>query len=137
MIFKVTTINCRISPKSEKYTDKYLGKFKQLLPDVADDLIVLRLVIRKNVDKYHPPRARSHPHSSYADTKPELAYFEGSITFRIKKHRLYAHFKGQAIDECIKRGFELIFKELKKNKNLRFSSESEYPDHSSIRGRYV
>lgn len=137
MIFQLTAKNCQVPEASKEYINRNLSKLEQFLPDVAGDLLVLRLVIRKNVDRYHPPRTHLQQHKTYADTKPSLAYFEGSITFRIDKNRLYVHFKGQTLDECIKRGFELIFKELKKFKNLHFSSESEYPDHNSIRGKYA
>lgn len=137
MIFLATAKNCRISASTNRRINQHLQKIAQGFPDVQEDLIVFRLIIRKNIDKYHPPRSHSLPHKDYSDTKSALAFFEGSMTFRLDKKQLYVHFKGRTIDEGIERGFELIFKKLKKFKDLHFSSESEYPDHSSIRGRYA
>ncbi len=137
MIFKSTTKHCRISPGTQKYIDQHLKKITQNLPAVDEDLVVVRLTLRKNIDKYHPSRSRPHTHKSYADTKPALAYFEGSMTFRLDKKQLYVHFKGQTIEECVDQGFHLIFKELEKYKDLHFPADSEYPDHHSIRGKYA
>ncbi|MBI4035367.1 hypothetical protein HY383_00300 [Candidatus Daviesbacteria bacterium] len=134
MIFKLTAKNCEISAASYKHISRHFEKMTQLLPHVREDLVVLRVVIRKNIDKYHPSRIHPHQHRSYADYKPALAYYEGSITFRLDKKRLYAHFKGQTIDECFDLGFDRIFEELEKYKDLHFPSESEYPNHSTIRG---
>lgn len=133
MIFKLTTKGCQVSDRTYQHITQHLAKITQALPDIEGDLIVFRLLIKKNIDKYHPPRTHSHPHKSYADVKPELAYFEGSITFRLDKKPLFVHFKGQTIDECVNLGFERTFKELEKFKDLHFPSESEYPNHSSIR----
>ncbi len=134
MIFKLTTKSCQVSDRSYKHITQHLAKITQTLPDIEEDLIVFRLTMRKNLDRYHPPRTHPHPHKSYADVKSELAFFEGSITFRIGKKQLFTHFKGQTIDECINLGFDRIFNELEKYKELHFSAESEYPNHSSIRG---
>ncbi len=134
MIFQLTAKNCRVSDKLSNHINKHLTKITQALPNVASDLIVLRLTIKKNIDKYHPPRVHPHPHRSYADLKPELAFFEGSMAFRLNKNSFYAHFKGMTIDECINLGFERLFEKLEKYKDLHFPDESEYPDHSSVRG---
>ncbi|MBI2599921.1 HPF/RaiA family ribosome-associated protein [Candidatus Daviesbacteria bacterium] len=135
MIFKLTTKNCQVSERLVEYIHKHVAKLDQSLPGIESDLVVLRLLVRKNIDKYHPPRNHPHLHRSYADLKSALAFFEGSITFRLNKNRLYVHFKGQTMEECIDVGFKRIFKELEKYKDLHFPSGSEYPDHSSIRGR--
>lgn len=134
MILTLTAKGCRISDDSQKRIIKHLKKINQALPYLEEDLTVFRLLLKKNIDKYHPPRMYPHRHKSYMDTKPALAYFEGSITFRLDKKRLYAHFKGQTIDECINLGFNRIFEELEKYKDLHFPAESEYPDKVSIRG---
>lgn len=133
MIFKLTCKNCRISNQSRKYINEHLEKINQSLQHTQGDLVVLRLILRKNIDRYHPPRVHPHLHKTYADTKTALAYFEGSITFRLDKKRLYVHFKGQTTDECINTGFNRLFEELEKYKGLHFSNESEYPDRESIR----
>lgn len=133
-MFKITTKGCQVSDRTRRRIYRHLAKVTQFLPDVEEDLIVFRLVIKKNIDRYHPQKTRSRLHK-YADVKPELAYFEGSITLRLNKKQLFVHFKGQTIDECVNLGFERIFDELKKHKDLHFSAESEYPDHSSIRRR--
>jgi len=133
MIFKLTAKNCQISTTTQKYINQHIKKIIQLLPNIEEDLIVFRMIIKKNIDKYHPPRASPHLHKNYADVKPALAYFEGSTTFRLGKRQLYVHLKGQTIVECVDQGFGLIFRELGKYKDLHFPGESEYPDHSSIR----
>lgn len=135
MIFQVTTKNCQIADQSRSHINRHIAKLVQALPFVASDLVVLRLIIRKNIDRYHPMRVHPHLHKTYTDLKPALAYFEGSITFRLNKQRLYAHFKGTTIDECVNLGFKRLFEKLEKYKDLHFPGESEYPDHSSIRGR--
>lgn len=126
MILKLTCKNCQISSTIKQYIDKHLKKITRLLPDVKEDLVVLRLTVRRN-------RTRSRRHRSYADIRPVLAYFEGAATFRLGKKQIYAQFRGQVIKECIHRGFDLIFRKLKQYKDLHFSSESEYPDRNSIR----
>lgn len=132
MIFKLTKKNCQITDECYKHIEKHLEKVDLYLRDIESDLVVFRLVIRKNIDQYHPPRAYPH-HQSYADSKPALARFEGSITFRLSKKQLYVDFKGTTIDECIDTGFDLIFREIEKYKDEHFPSESEYPNHSSLR----
>ncbi len=136
MIFQLTCKNCRMSNRSRRNINEHLEKINRSLQHTESDLLMLRLIIRKNVDKYHPPRIHPHLHKTYADTKTALAYFEGSLTFRLDKKQLFVHFKGYTIDECINTGFDRIFKELEKFKDLHFPSESEYPNHESIRGPY-
>lgn len=133
MIFKLTTRGCQISPSSYKHLSQHLNKMERCLPNIEPDLVVLRLILRKDIDHYHPPRTRPHPQKTYVSKKAALAFFAGSISFRLNKNRLYAHFKGRTINECLDRGFELIFEKLEKYKELHFPSESEYPDHSSLR----
>jgi hypothetical protein len=132
MIFKLTSEGCRVSQSSYKHVIKHLDKINQSLPDIESDLVVIRLVIKSNVDEYFPPR-RHRLQKTYADTKPELAQYEGSITFRLAKKQIFVHFKGQTIDECIDTGFDLIFKKLEKYKDTHFPSESQYPDRRTIR----
>lgn len=134
MIFQLTARNIYISDTSRKIINRHIEKVESKLTNVNPDLVVLRLALRKNVDKYHPPRTHPHPHRGYSDLKPALASFEGSVTFRLNKKRFYAHFKGQTINECTSLGFERLLEEIEKYKDLHFSSESDYPDHSSIRG---
>lgn len=126
MIFQLTCKNCRVEAKSRKNIDRHLAKISRELLNIESDLIVLRLNIRKNIDKYYP--------SKKAYQKTSLGYFEGSITFRLDKTRFYTHFKGGIIDECVKVGFEHLSTEIEKYKDLHFSSESAYPDHQSVRG---
>lgn len=135
MIVKLTTRNCRVSDDSKKRINDYLARVVKVLPHIESDLVVFRLTIRKNIDRYFPPRIRRHRHKTYSDLKPAISYFEGSITFRLHKNRFYTRFKGVTIDECINLGFGRLFIELEKYKDLHFPSESEYPDHRSIRRR--
>lgn len=134
MILKLTFKNCRPSPSSRNYIDEYVNKISRQLKHIPGDEIVLRLTIRKNTDRYFPPKVEHHKHKRYADLKPVLAYFEGSITFRLNKNRFYAYFKGQSIDECTKIGFDRLLKEINRFRNQHFSSESDYSDKASIRG---
>lgn len=134
MIFKFTCKNCRIPDRSRKRINELLNKITQILPGIESDLVVLRLTIRKNIDRYYPPRIHPHSHKTYSDSKTALAYFEGSMTFRLNKNRFYSHFKGATIDECISLGFQRIFAELERYKDLHFPSDSDYLDKRSIRG---
>lgn len=116
MIFKLTKKNCEVPETTYKHIEKHLKKVDLYLEDIESDLVVFRLFIKKNIDKYHPPKA--YPHNrSYADIKPVLSYFEGSISLRLNKQPIYVHFKGASIDECIDSGFDLIFREIEKFKN--------------------
>lgn len=133
MIFKLTTKDCTISPGIQRRISQHLKKITQDLPNTEEDLIVFRLVLRRNIDKYHPHRNRPPLYKNYARSKPALAHFEGSMYFRLDKKQLYAHFKGLTIGECVDRGFELIWRQLQKYEGLHFSSDSKYPDHNSIR----
>lgn len=121
--------------KSRKQINEYLGKISRILPNIESDLIVLCFTLRKNIDRYYPPRIYPHRHKTYSDSKPALAYFEGSITFRLNKNKFYSGLKGATIDECISMGFKRLFAEIQRYKNLHFSSESDYPEHQSIRGQ--
>ncbi len=137
MIFQLTAINCEVPDSSRRCINRYLAKIEQKLPNVEDDLLLLRFTIRKNIDKYHPPRTRHEKEKTYADKKPAVAYYEGSISFRLNKSRFYADFKGKTIDECIETGFKKIFSVLAKYKGLHYTSQSRYPDRSSIRKNYI
>lgn len=133
MVIQLTTKNCRIYDKSRININRHLAKLAQELPTINDDLIVVRLNIKKNTEKYYPPKTPTYKNKTYADEKSNLAYFEGSIAFRLPRKRLYASFKGRTIEECVDVGFTRIFKEVKKYKSLHYSSVSKYPDRSSIR----
>lgn len=134
MIFKLTCKNCTVSDSTGKYIDRHLDKIGRMVEDFAPDLVVIRMVLRKNVDKYHPPRLKDRPFKDYSDTKPALANFEGSITLRLNRNRLYASFKGQTIEECADTGFGRIIEQIDKHKETHFSSDSRYPDRATIRG---
>lgn len=134
MIFQLTCKNCRVSKKSLEYLNDYLNKFQRKLLKIPPDEIAVKLTIRKNIDRYYPPRIYPHPHKTYSDKKTALAFFEGSITFRLFKKRFYADFKGVTIDECIKTGFERLLKEVDRYRNLHFAAESDFVDKRSIRG---
>ena len=136
MILQLTAKNCQIEERPRKYIGKQIAKLERMLPDVKADLVVLKIVIRRNIDRYHPPKVPHHINKSYADSKTALANFEGSITFNLNKNRIYTSFKGVTVDECLDTGFHRIFKEVEKYKDLHFSSDSEYPDHKSIRGNW-
>ena len=135
MIFHLTAKGCQISETSYGNIRRHLEKIERVLPNIENDLIVLRLVVRKNTDRYYPMRTHPHKHKTYSDGKSALAYFEGSISCLLHKKKLYVHFKGQTVDECVDLGFERFFKEVEKFKDLHFASESEYPDHMSIRNK--
>lgn len=134
MIFKLTAKNCRILAVMQKKIDMHLAKLNKALDNFNDDLVVLRLTLRKEIDKYYPLRSHPLKYKTYASTKPALSNFQGSINFRLGKNWIYAQFKGQSITECIDLGFHRIFIELEKYKHTHFSSESKYPDHFTIRG---
>lgn len=134
MIFQLTCKKCRISEKSRGYLSRYINKVQRALLKIPPDEIALKLVIKKNIDRYYPPKTHPHLHKTYSDKKTALAVFEGSLTFRFFKKRLYAAFKGASVNECIKTGFERLLKEIDEFRNLRYSSESDYPDRSTIRG---
>lgn len=133
MIFKLTAKGCEISENSYKRIKARLQKIIQTFPNVSDDLIVFRLNLKRNTDKYHPKRVAHRSHKSYSDSKPFISFFEGSIAFRLNKNMLYSRFKGHTIDESVNLGFERIVKNLEKHKSLHFPQESEYPDKNSIR----
>lgn len=133
MIFKLTCKNCRVTQKSRNYIDQYVNKIQRKLLKFPEDEIVLKLIIRKNVDRYYPPKIHLHTHRTYSDSKTALAAYEGSITFRLLKNRFYADFKGATIDECIKTGFSRILEEIEEFRNLHYPSESDYPDRKTIR----
>lgn len=134
MIFQKTLVNCRISPEADKHLNYHLEKISRALEDYDPDLPLVRFTLRKDIDRYHPPRRHLSKNKTYADAKPALSYFTGSIYFCLSRNRMYARLKGQTVDECIDLGFKRIFKKLEKYKDKHFPSESEYPDHSTIRG---
>lgn len=134
MLLKITTKGCRISESSRRHLNQHLKRMILSLPEGRGDLIVLRMILKKDIDKYHPQRTRAGKHKTYADIKPALSFYTGSITFCLKKQRIYAHFKGQTIDECLDLGMRRIFRKLKKYKDTHIPSESEYPSRLSIRG---
>lgn len=134
MIFELTCKNCKVSENNREYISHHLARLRRTLPAFEQDMIVLRLVIHHNTDKYHPPRIKSRTNKDYSDTKTALANFEGSIALRLNKNRLYTSFKGQTIEECLEIGFKRIFEQIDKHKEKHFSSNSRYPYRSTIRG---
>jgi len=70
MIFKLTAKNCQVSERLAEHINKYAAKLDQSLPDIESDLVVLRLIVRKNIDKYHPPKLGNH-HKTYAPDLPQ------------------------------------------------------------------
>lgn len=132
MKLQLTTKNCEVVDKSRNRLDGHIAKIVKLLPDLESDLVLLRLTIRRNIDRYFPPRI-PHKNKTYSDSKTTLAYFEGTLAMPLFKNSIYVHFKGATIDECIKSGFEKLFVKIRKFKDLHFSSRSTYPNRSSIR----
>lgn len=132
MKLQLTAKNCKITNHSQKLIDDNIEKVKRFLPDLESDLVYIRLTIRRNTDRYFPPRLH-HKYKTYGDSKTALANFEGSLALPIRKNNIYVRFKGITTNECIKVGFEKLFIKIKKFKNLHFSSRSAYPNHSSIR----
>ena len=130
----MTAKECRISDVSRKHINDYLAKVTKLLSNFAGDLVVLRLTIRKNIDRYHPPKIKTRKRKNYSDLKSALSNFEGSINFRLLKNSFHTNFKGKTIDECLNLGFMCLFKKLRKFKDLHFPAASEYPHRESIRG---
>ena len=133
MIFQLTLKNCRISELSSAYLTQFSYKLQKRLDVRSNDEILLKLTIKKNIDRYFPPKGGLAKHKKYADSKAALAFFEGSISLRFRKNRLYSEFKGVTIDECIKTGFSRLLKEVSEYRNHHFSSESDYPHRQSIR----
>lgn len=132
MKLQLTAKNCRIASHSQNLIEEHIAKIKRFLPDLESNLVFVRLTIRRNLDRYFPPRL-PHKYKTYKDSKTVLANFEGSLILPILKNRIYVRFKGTTIDECIKVSFERLFTKLEKLKDRHFSSRSSYPDHSSIR----
>ncbi len=131
MIFKITTKECKISDSSFRHLGQHVRKIERFLPHLERDLPLLSFLIKKNIDYYHP-RA-TYPDKSYATRKQKLAHFEGYLSLGLPAERLYVRFKGRTIDECVNTAFELMHDELNKYKDKYFTSESEYPNHLTIR----
>ncbi len=136
MKLQLTAKNCKITSHPQELIDDNIEKIERFLPDLEGDLVFIRLTIRRNTDRYFPPRI-SYRNKTYGDSKPALAYFEGTLALPIKKSNIHVRFKGATIDECIKLGFERLFTKLKKFKDLHFPSRSRYPNHTSIRRSFI
>lgn len=133
MVFKLIAKECEVVESSQQHINRHLEKLSRFLKNIEADLPILHLIIRKNRDRYHPKKISSPKAKSYVSTKPSLAYYEGSIVLTLPKKLLYAHFKGQTVDECVNLGFERITQKVIKYKDTHFPTESEYPDRASIR----
>ena len=133
MVFKLTCQHCELSDATLSRVNRNLNKITQRLPNVADDLIVVRLLLKRDTDQYFSPRTRRQHHKTYVDSKPNLAYYQGTLTLRLDKVNIIDNFKGETIEECIENGFESIFKKINKFKDKHFPSESEYRSRATIR----
>lgn len=118
MIFQLTRKNCQIQPGVYKHIQAHLKKIDSILKNFDYDLPFLKITLKKNIDKYHPPKTRIR-HTGYQNRKPALSFFEGAIALRTGKKPLYAHFRGQTINEAVDQGFGRIFREIEKNHGRR------------------
>lgn len=133
MIFKLTSKGFKASVKTYEYVQRRLKKTAQLLPHLDSDLSQLNILIRKHTSKYSPKRHYHHAYTNFTNRKSSMALFEGSIDLKLPVKKLYVQFKGKNIAECLHVGMNRIQKEVKKYKDLHFKSQSEYPNHNSIR----
>lgn len=130
MIISVTSRACRISSYSYRRLVHMVQKLDRMLPSLNDDLKMMSILLRKDIKKYHPPQR----HASFSHRKTALAYYHASILVRIANRHVCTHSEGQTIDECLDTGIKLLTRKIEKFKSLRFSSDSDYPNHESIRG---
>lgn len=125
MIIKVTTKGgFKLKQTTFDHINNQFKKIGRFLPHLKPDLPLLTLLIKKSNNKYYPQKEYD---------RPGLAHYEGLVNLRLPKKSLYAHFKGQTIEECTRIGFKYLIKEIKKYKDLHFKAQSEYPSHSTVR----
>ena len=131
MKLKITAKGFQIPTKIYQHLNFHLPKISQRLPHLNYDLSLLSIIIRRTAHKYHIKRHYHQSYTNYADRKPALALYEGSMNLRLTKQPLIVTFQGYTINECIDRGIDYLKKELQKYKDLNFKSQSEYPNHKS------
>lgn len=130
MIYKITLKDCQLSKANEKLIKEHLSKIEQFLPDMAEDLPLISIFLRK------------HKLISYPLKNPEINrnsglvdYFEGTFALHLPNNPLYVQVQEPTIEDCLDKGFNTIFQELDKYKSTHFTSDSEYPEHVSIRNK--
>lgn len=128
MICKITAIRCQLPDFALEQIEKNLNKLVRLLAEFMPDLPLLSIVIRHHRQRDYPPK---HPgisrHTGIMD------YFEGSMVLHLPKAPLAAHFHGRTIEEGLGVGFDWLSNELERYRELHLSSDSDYPDQSTIR----
>lgn len=107
----------KVDAEALKILNKNLEKINRLLPHLNPDLTSLNFFIKRNISK----------------TKTIQVNYEGWMRLILPKKALYTHFKGMTVEECIHTAIKHILREIKKYKDLHFKSQSQYPNHDTIR----
>lgn len=132
MKVQVTTKRFKVSQRFYNHLNFHLQTISKQLPHLKSDLPHLNILIKKAAHRYFPKKL-PHLFTSYSEKKPDLALFEGLMTLSLPRKTLIVRFQGKTVKECLDYGYHGLKRELKKYKDLHFKSESQYPDHRSIR----
>lgn len=126
MKVNITAKGFKVNSRLSKHLNFHLQKISERLPNLKSDLPSLKFLVRKSIKKYYNKK-----------DYPSLAHFEGSISLQLPKKSLFVTFSGRSVSECIESGISRLKKEFEKYKDLHFKSQSQYPNHLSIRGAKV
>lgn len=118
------------------------GQMKQKIDRKAHELQIrlphirpldISILIKKSVLEYHPQKKYHSSFGSFLDKKKTLASYIGSVSIRLPKQTLRTHVIGRTVRECVKKGLDIVEKQLQKYKDHYFKSQSAYRDHQTIR----
>ncbi len=114
MELSVTHHNINLSESVFEEINKKADKLKRYLPNIPNDLSILKLNIKKIRN-----------------------FFEGSLGLNLPRENLNISFRDKSLGVAIHSGFERLFRKLNKYKGLRFVDNSEYPKKEIIRGDFL
>lgn len=140
MIYSISVKEFKMTEKMLQSIEKNVKKVLKFSPNYDSDLPLLEFIIRK-----HKKRSSNRVIGNYSIDDNEIitknkkgknsnsTYYDGTIFLRLPFKPLAIRILGNSFDEAINSGFEKIYKDLNKYKGKHIRSDSEYPDHSTIR----
>ncbi|MCL5411716.1 MAG: hypothetical protein M1150_03165 [Patescibacteria group bacterium] len=139
MEYLISTKKFQLSDSSLRYLDRKLKRLSRFLSDMAIDLPLLEIIIRK-----HKKRRLDHilenvsvdPEVNIVSVTPKSSspvYYDGTMRLQLPKKPIVAHFDGKTVDEALEVGFKRLTRELDTYKGEHFGSDSEYFDQKTIR----
>lgn len=132
MITSLSTKHITLTPLEQNKFETLVHKLTAVLKDLQQDLVKLDIHITPDKNLLYPRLHKSRP-SNYKKEKPTIANLQGTMSLFLPKQVLHTKFISRNLLEGLEKGFKHLFSEVRKYKDLHFTSDSHYPDQSTIR----